>query len=183
MQLGQTPKQMELLDEGTYPAIVAAIQDLGMVPKPAEFGGGESPKIRVYFLFNEVTSEGSPFYIRKDYTNSMAKRSSLRALIKAINKQDPGDKPVDDSLLLNKQCTVRVEHQEGSDGRFWMRPADVSAPLKNAEKVTIPSTWAAPKPQVDFSKQSNQTSNTQRGRGASAAPVQQEQVNDEDVAF
>lgn len=142
MLLGTATKQFEILDEGVHDVVLAAIQDLGIVP--SAFDGTERQKVRFIYLSNEKDSQtGEPILVIQSMTNSLHEKATLRKTIKGILGKDPGDKPLADEKLVGTQCQIVVEHTE-SNGRTYANVV-TTMPQRNGTKVEIPEGWEPPK--------------------------------------
>jgi hypothetical protein len=142
MLLGTFTKQFEILGEGVHNAVLAAVQDVGLVT--SAFNGEEKPKVRFVWMSDELDSEGNPLVTLQSMTNSMHEKSTLRKTVKGILGKDPGDGPLDDSKILGAQCQIVITHNE-SNGRTYANVVTATRQKANGVKVEIPEGWEPPK--------------------------------------
>lgn len=116
------------LEEGSYPARIYQIIDLGTIPG---FQGTLQHKVRITFefptelkIFKEENGE-QPQVLSQDYTLSFHEKSGLRKLItacdpKALKIGDDGFiEEYDIERLLGKSCLVSVKHKEGKENAVY----------------------------------------------------------------
>lgn len=116
------------LEEGSYPARIYQIIDLGTIPG---FQGAMQHKVRITFefpteikVFKEENGE-QPQVLSQDYTLSFHEKSGLRKLItacdpKALKTGDDGFiEEYDIERLLGKSCLVSVKHKEGKENAVY----------------------------------------------------------------
>jgi len=142
MILGNDKKEFQILDEGVHNAVLAAVQDLGLVP--SAFYGEEKPRVRFVWVSDEPNTEGDPIIVLQSMTNSMHEKSTLRKTVKGILGKDPGDKPLDDSQILGAQCQIVVTHSD-SNGRTYANVVTATRQRADGVKVSIPQGWEPPK--------------------------------------
>lgn len=142
MILGNDKKEFQILDEGVHNAVLAAVQDLGLVP--SAFYGEEKPRVRFVWVSDEMNDEGDPVIVLQSMTNSMHEKSTLRKTVKGILGKDPGDKPLDDSQILRSQCQIVITHHE-SNGRTYANVVTATRQKANGVNVSIPQDWEPPK--------------------------------------
>jgi len=152
MKAPKNETTFEQLAEGSYPARLYSIVELGT--ETFEWQGEEkkAKKIRITFEMPEETKEFAegegekPYIVSKDFTFSMHPKSNLRPFIEAwIGKfkadNDAYEFDIDD--LIGRDGLVSVVHNISKDGRAWL---DLSAivPLpkgmKCAEAFNTPFT-------------------------------------------
>jgi hypothetical protein len=141
MLLGGFAKQFEILDEGVHNAVLAAVQNLGLVT--SSYDGTEKLKVRFVWISDELDKEGDPIVTLQSMTNSMHEKSTLRKTVKGILGRDPGDEPLDDSLVLGAQCQIVITHNE-SNGRTFANVVTATR-QKSDVRVDIPEGWQPPK--------------------------------------
>lgn len=121
-------QEYSILDEGSFPARIYQIIDLGTIPG---FQGAMQHKVRITFefptetkIFKEENGE-QPQVLSQDYTLSFHEKSGLRKLItacdpKAIKTGDDGFvEEYDIERLLGKSCLVSVKHKEGKENAVY----------------------------------------------------------------
>jgi hypothetical protein len=141
MLLGGNNRAFEIPDEGVHNAVLAAVQDLGMVA--STFDGREQPKVRFVWLLETRTSDGKPMLVYQKITNSTHEKSTLRKVLKGILGKDPGDAPFDDSKILGAQCQIVITHVE-SQGRTYANITAVTKQRDPTAFVEIPTGWKPP---------------------------------------
>lgn len=139
------------IDEGSYPARIYQIIDLGTIPG---FQGAMQHKVRITFefptemkVFKEENGE-QPQVLSQDYTLSFHEKSGLRKLItacdpKALKTGDDGFvEEYDIERLLGKSCLVSVKHKEGKENAVY---ANIDVAMGMPKGMVCP-------PQVNESK-------------------------------
>jgi hypothetical protein len=142
MLLGTYKKAFEILDEGVYSAVLAAVQDLGDVT--SKFDGTTKPKVRFVFLTDELDSKGNRHQQFWSVVNTLHEKGNLAKIIKGLTGKLPSaDEPIEPDTLIGKQCQVTISHKE-SDGVTYANITQVLKPAKG-QHVEIPDDWEPPK--------------------------------------
>ena len=117
-------KTFELAPEGTHPAIITSVADLGI--QIENWKGQERRKSKWgigFELSGPKTSDGKPFSIATTVSDSLHPKSRLYPIIKAtLGSVDNG---LDMENILGKSVLITVEHTERDD-KTWANVANVS---------------------------------------------------------
>jgi len=102
--------------------------------------GKPAHKVRITWELDEMMDDGRPFTISKTYTWSMNDRATLRAHLeswrgKPFKKEDFGPNGFDTKNLLNKPCTLTVQHKD-VNGQIRSSVAGVAPPMKGVKAFT-----------------------------------------------
>ena len=139
---GSYSKHFEVPSEGVHNAVLAAVQDLGMIE--SSFSGEEHHKLRLVWILEDCDALGEHLLVLQRVTNSSHEKSILRKTITGILGRDPGEGAVDDTLILGAQCQLRISHNE-SQGRTYANVDEVTKQGKKSAKIEIPEGWKPPK--------------------------------------
>lgn len=125
-----TNKQVALMPEGTYAAVVKAIDEVEKLLKD-----GDKPELKIAF-----TVAGAVEPMAKKYPASMGERSPLKREAQAIlgrNLSVPELQSFDTDQLLNRNCQVVVVHQHngGSKPKAVIKTV-LAAPLASTPVAT-----------------------------------------------
>jgi len=117
-------KSFELAPEGTHPAIITSIADLGIQVSNWEGQERQQYKWGVGFeLSGPTTSDGKPFSIATTVSDSLHPKSRLSPIVKAAIGSVGSDLDMED--LLGKTVLITVEHVE-RDEKTWANVTTVS---------------------------------------------------------
>ena len=117
-------KEFELAPEGTHPAIITAIADLG-----EQLSNWEGKERHVYKwgvgfeLSGPETTAGTPFSIATTVTDSLHSKSRLYPIVKAARGTVADELDMED--LVGKKVLVTVEHDE-KDEKTWANVEQVT---------------------------------------------------------
>lgn len=169
MALLVEPKKYTLATEGIVDAVVGAVQDIGMCPVPAEYGGGVVHKLRlVWIVDGQFDEQKKPVIVMQRLNLSMHKKANLRKTATAILGRDPGAGVFDAESLLGISKQLLIEHDAAK--QF----ANVRAILKAQKTVAVPAGWTPPPVK--------QAEGATAGPGPQAAQLPSE-VTDDDISF
>jgi hypothetical protein len=143
MKLGGAPyRNFQILDEGDHNAVLAAIQDMGMVTSNFDGHERDQHKIRFVWLTDELDPFDEPLIAMQMLTNSLNEKSTLRKIITIILGKDPGNE-IDDAFVLNAQCRITITHKQG-DRRTYANVTQVAKQTDPSVNVIIPNDWKPP---------------------------------------
>lgn len=127
----------ELPQAGTYPALLAALIDLGTHSFNYSGEVKENRKILlVWELTGEFDSKGNPFLVNESYTWSLNKKATLRGIVEGFIGRTMADGEDFDLLsLLGQPCMVSVTEGLSGAGKKFVSVASVSKPMKG---LTVP---------------------------------------------
>jgi hypothetical protein len=117
-------RSFELAPEGTYPAIIIGVADLGIQESKWEGQPRRQLKWGLNFeLSGPATSDGKPFSVATTVTDSLHPKSRLYPVVKAA--LGAVDDALDMESLLGKTVLVTIEH-EARDDRTYANVVNVS---------------------------------------------------------
>jgi hypothetical protein len=134
-------KPRELCPEGTHQAQLISIIDIG-TQEPNTPGFNKSR--RVYFNF-EVTEprvkkeDGSPFFLRRDYTFSERSKNLLKDLKGWLNVKTLVDYDIDNALT--KHAMLKVTHSDDGQYDNITNISEVPKGLKTYKATTAPMSF------------------------------------------
>ena len=122
---------------GTYPAILAALIDLGTHGFVYNGQAKESRKILLAWeLAGEFDTKGNPFVIAQDFTWSLNKKAKLRGMVEGfIGRSLVDGEDYDLLTLLGQPCMVGVSEGITGSGKKFVEISSVSKPMKG---LTVP---------------------------------------------
>jgi len=133
MKAPKNETTFEQLEEGSYPARLYSIIELGTETFKWQDEEKKAKKIRITFEIPGETKEFAegdgekPYIVSKEFTFSMHPKSNLRPFIEAWTgkfKTDDEAYGLDIDDLIGKDGLASVVHNVGKDGRKWL---DLSA--------------------------------------------------------
>ena len=117
-------KIFELAPEGTHPAIITSVADLGV--QVSKWDGAEKRQYKwgiCFELSGPTTTDGKPFSIATKVTDSLHPKSRLYPIVKAALGKVADE--VDFEDLLGKPVLITVEHSIHDD-KTWANVTNVS---------------------------------------------------------
>lgn len=100
--------------EGTYPAVVVDVQNIGMKTTP----WGEKEKIKIVWETDQKMDDGRPFIASQWYTNSLNEKANLRKVVHALLgyriSNEEAEQDFDSDILIGKSCLINVGHRRDS---------------------------------------------------------------------
>ena len=143
-------EEFEVAPAGAQAAVLVAQIDLGTQTEEYD---GKAKKMRkaffVWELVNERQSDGSPFWLGRDYSVVISQNSNLSKLIEGWrNKALAEGEEFDVSKLLGKACLLNLVHKKskGEKARTYARIDGVSAVPKGmavGRPTVTPFLWDA----------------------------------------
>lgn len=127
MKIGESKhkggKSFSVLEEGTYPAILVQVIDLGVQPQEDwKTKKPKPPAHKVLFTFElptetvEIDGEDKPRWMSKDYTYSFNEKAALSKVVQVLMKDKPKAKALDD--LLGAACMLNVGHTASGNAKI-----------------------------------------------------------------
>ena len=134
MKITNQVSEREVAPEGTFNAICVQIVDLGT--QTSVYKGKEKDVHKISFSFeiqDEVNSSGEPFYVYKNYSLSLAPKSSLSKDLKTWKGVTvERGKSFDVATLLGQPALVTIVHNEG-DGVTYANIQGIAALMKGTK--------------------------------------------------
>lgn len=127
-------KDFEPVSEGVHQAVLADIEDLGMV----QTAFGDKPKVKFLWLTDEADEGGRTKYVFERFTASLHEKAQLRKRVKELLGRDLSaaelkEKTFDIETLLGTRRGLIIEHNE-SQGKVY---ANVKATIKPDTKARV----------------------------------------------
>ena len=143
-------REYELLSEGLHQAVLADIEDLGMLPTQ----WGDKHKIRFVWLTDEADSKGFTKRAFDKFTFSLNEKATLYKVLKQMKIKLPAKGQFDVASLLGRQQGIVVQHSEPKEGTgktyanivSYMAPnptATIRIPADFKRKVAAPAVAGA----------------------------------------
>lgn len=133
-------KEFEIPKEGTVQAVIAEVEDLGMVEQTYNNETKKVHKLRLRYQLAELDSEGQPKRIYERFTVSMHPKAGLFKRVKGLFGKEP-PATFDCELLVGAQANLVLVHNEGKDKQGQPKTfANIAATLKlqpNQKKLEI----------------------------------------------
>lgn len=109
----------EKISAGTVPAVYAGAWDLGLQKRM--WGTEEKKQYKVMFAWQTAKkdSKGNPFYVIKEYTNSLGEKANLRTDLKGLLGRDLTPEECvnfDLESLIGRQCILSIVYSD--DGKY-----------------------------------------------------------------
>lgn len=128
-----TQKQYQQASDGIHPAVVADIQDLGVVQ--TKFG--LKPKVQVTYLIGDERDEKEmPLRASQFLVNSIHEKANLFNLILTLTGAEPTD-DFDSEELIGLQCRIRTRRYTNRKGLIYAGVNRVF-PANGDAEVAIP---------------------------------------------
>lgn len=142
-------KPFEQPPTGDYVGVIADIIDLGKMKTKY----GERASLRIIWLLNANDSEGNPFRLMQQVTQSMHTKAALYKIVKEILDQEP-DVPYDVDALIGISRRLYVKNEKAPNGQNYPNIKTIM-PLGNNTAMVIPATFvrSKDKPKNDFSSE------------------------------
>lgn len=154
-KMGGSKVDFGRVEDGTYPARLVQIIDLGVQPQTDwQTGEDKDPAPRAIFTFElpteriEVKDEDKPRWYSKEYTLSMGKNAALPKLIKALSPKGDVDTLPD---LLGKDCMISIGTTSGGKAKITGVTKTVVG-MKVPDLENKPSAFDFSEPDVDIYK-------------------------------
>jgi hypothetical protein len=121
----------ELPREGIHPAVVHALEDLGIIPTQ----WGPKPKMNIVFeLLDERNSQGEPYVVKQRFTTSLHQKAKLFEAVRLIGGTDPR-RDFDLEKLIGMRVELEIEYNTSQkDGMTYANVARIMQAKTTAEK-------------------------------------------------
>lgn len=139
-------KPFEVAPSGDYVGVIADIIDLGKLKTKY----GEKPALRIIWLLNANDSEGRPFRLMQQVSQSMHTKAALYKIVKEILDQEP-TVPYDVDTLIGMSRRLYVKNEKAPNGQVYPNIKTIM-PLGTQTAMTVPAGFvrAKDKPKNDF---------------------------------
>jgi hypothetical protein len=136
----------ELPPAGSQAAVLVGLIELGHHENDYQGQSkGFQPRVFLVWELAEKKSDGSPFVVGRDYTQSLGKKANLRSIVEKWRGKTLGDdEEYDLTKLIGKPCLLSLVHKQSQNNNTYAKIDGVGALPKGMAppKATLtPVTW------------------------------------------
>lgn len=124
--------------EGTFPAVCVDNIDLGKIKSMWDGEERERHMVRLVWQIDEEDADGKPYFVKQDYTASLAEKAKLRKQLETWRGRAFTEVELfgfDLDSILGVGCLLNIVHNKGSRGGTF---ANVGAVMKLAKGMVTP---------------------------------------------
>jgi hypothetical protein len=130
----------EIPQEGNWAARVAALIDVGHHEAHSQDGSAYDRRTAIIaFQLAAKKKDGSPFYIARTLTLSLATNTNLYSIVKSLAGEKKMGEKFDPSWIANKGCLVQVTHTTKSKRGGERTYANIEAVTALPQGMTYPT--------------------------------------------
>lgn len=122
--------------EGTFPAVCVDNVDLGKIKSTWDGEERERHMVRLVWQLDELDPENKPYFVKQDYTASLAEKAKLRKQLESWRGRAFTEAELfgfDLDAILGAGCLLNIVHNKGNRGGTF---ANVAAVMKLAKGMT-----------------------------------------------
>lgn len=136
----------ELVSEGMHGAVIADVEDLGMVD--TDFG--KKHKAMIVYFTDEDDSTGKQKRMFQRFTVSLNAKATFVKILGQLGVKIEANKDVDTEALIGKQVQLLVSHSDGQGASAGKRYANITA-------ITKPTLGQRVEAPADFVRKQDRT--------------------------